>query len=81
MIQDDPLDKEVRQLAGRLNRKIKILLSGEKDKIGDGLITEMIIISGYMSHYIVKEGSRSDSERSHVKQMISRAKEIQKELE
>ena len=81
MIYDDNLEKEVRHYLDILNKKIRCALYKRGGNTGkDESVTEMIIISGYMTHFLEKGKCNSKSDYDHIKRLISRVKGIEKEI-
>ena len=57
------------------------LYKNKKSGIGDTLLTEMIIMSGYLSHFLEDGRKISKSEHNHIMKMMSRLEEIKKETD
>ncbi|MCB0723782.1 MAG: hypothetical protein KDC73_03710 [Ignavibacteriae bacterium] len=57
------------------------LYKKKKSGIGDTLLTEMIIMSGYLSHFLEDGRKISKSEHNHIMKMMSRLEEIKKETD
>ena len=70
--------KEIKHYRDKLNRKIESALYN-KSNINDEIITEMIMMSGYLSNLLKKDKTDLKSKRIHFTELITRIKELLEE--